>query len=132
VRDNGRAAVRTVRVGARRLTYSLRFDDALRLVISVYPDLTVSVRAPHGADLRRVDARVIRRAPWIHRQLLEFERYHPLPVPRRYVSGETHYYLGRQYRQGIGRGEEGWNLTRGFLRVTIKGEKQAERVLEVW
>ena len=132
MRDNGRAAIRTVPVGARRLTYSLRFDDAPRLVISVYPDLTVSVRAPHGADFRQVDARVIRRAPWIHRQLLEFERYHPLPVPRRYVSGETHYYLGRQYRLRIRRGQEGVSLTRGFLLVTIKGKKQAKRVVEEW
>ena len=119
MRDNGRAAVRTVRVGARRLTYSLRFDDAPRMVISVYPDLTVSVRAPHGADFRQVDARVIRRAPWIHRQLLEFERYHPLPVPRRYVSGETHLYLGRQYRLRVRRGPEVVRLSRPFLLVTL-------------
>jgi predicted metal-dependent hydrolase len=132
VRDNGRAAVRTVRVGARRVTYSLRFDDAPRLVISVYPDLTVSVRAPHGADPGEVDARVTRRAPWIHRQVLEFERYHPLPVPRRFVSGETHYYLGRQYRLRIRRGTEEVKLIRGFLLVTLNGKKRAKRLVTEW
>ncbi len=121
-----------LQIGTRRLTYSLRLDDAPRLVISVYPDLTVAVRAPQGADPRQVDARVVRRAPWIHRQLSDFEQYHPLPVPRRYLSGETHYYLGRQYRLRIRRGQEGVNLTRGFLLVTIKGKKQAKRVVEEW
>lgn len=132
MRGNGRAAVRAIQVGARELRYSLRFNDAPRLVISVYPDLTVSVRAPHGADPQQVDARVKRRAPWIHRKLLEFERYHPLPVPRRYVSGETHYYLGRQYRLRLRRGPEEVKLIRGFLLVTIKGGKEAKRVVGEW
>ncbi len=132
MRDNGRPAVRMLQIGTRRLTYSLRLDDAPRLVISVYPDLTVAVRAPHGADPRQVDARVVRRAPWIHRQLLEFERYHPLPVPRRYVSGETHYYLGRQYRLRIRRGPEEVKLVRGFLLVTLNGKRRAEPLVAGW
>ncbi len=132
MRDNGRPAVRILQIGTRRLAYSLRLDDAPRLVISVYPDLTVAVRAPHGADPRQVDARVVRRAPWIHRQLLEFERYHPLPVPRRYLSGETYYYLGRQYRLRIRRGPEGVKLIRGFLLVTLHGKKRTERLVAEW
>src|SRR2546422_11217144 len=40
--------------------------------------------------------------------------------------------LGRQYRLRIRRGQEGVNLTRGFLLVTIKGKKQAKRVVEEW
>src|SRR6266576_1007702 len=121
-----------LQIGTRRLTYSLRLNDAPRLVISVYPDLTVAVRAPHGADPRQVDARVVRRAPWIHRQLLDFERYHPLPVPRRYVSGETHYYLGRQYRLRIRRGPEEVKLIRGFLLVTLNDKKRAKRLVVEW
>ncbi len=132
MRANGRPAVRTVQVGARRLTYWLRFDDAPRLVICVYPDLTVSVRAPHGADPRQVDARVMRRAPWIHQQVLEFERYHPLPVPRRYVSGETHHYLGRQYRLRVRRGPEEVKLIRGILLVTLNGKKRAKHLVAEW
>ncbi len=124
--------MRTVRVGSRRLTYSLRFHDARRLIISVHPDLTVSVRAPRGADPRQVDARIVRRAAWIHRQVLEFERYHPLPVRRRYVSGETHHYLGRQYRLRVRGGEEDVKLVRGFLIVTANGRKGAKSLIEEW
>jgi predicted metal-dependent hydrolase len=134
VRGNGRSVVRTVRVGARRLTYSLRFDEAPRLVISVYPDLTVSVRAPRGANPLQVDARVVRRAAWIHRQLLAFERYHPLPVPRRYVGGETHRYLGRQYRLRIRRGPEAVRLSGPFLYVWTRdaSPRTVSRLVQQW
>jgi predicted metal-dependent hydrolase len=132
VRDNGSPTTRMLQIGTRQLKYSLRFDDAPRLVISVYPDLTVKVRAPHGADPHRVDARVVRRGGWIHRQLLGFERYHPLPTPRRYVSGETHYYLGRQYRLRVRRGPEEVRLIGGFLLVTLNGKKRAKRLVAEW
>lgn len=35
---------------------------------------------------------------WIARQLDFFEQFQPLPPRKQFVSGETHYYLGRQYR----------------------------------
>jgi len=45
-----------------------------------------------------------KRARWIFRQQAHFERFQPLPARRRYVSGETHRYLGGQYRLRVRRG----------------------------
>ena len=44
-------------------------------------------------------AKVLKRAAWILRQQRQFEDYAPpTPLPRRYVSGESYRYLGRQYQ----------------------------------
>jgi len=132
MKRNGQVIRREVRIGPGRVRYSLQFTDSPRLTISVSPDLTVLVKAPRNADPARVDERVRRRGRWIHRQVLEFERYHPLPVPRRYVSGETHHYLGRQYRLRIRRGPEEVKLIRGFLLVTLNGRSRAKRLINEW
>lgn len=129
---SGTSLHRELQIGTKRLRYALEFTDSPRLTISVHPDLSIVVKAPHGAALGRVDERVRRRASWIHRQVQQFERYHPLPVPRRYVSGETHHYLGRQYRLRVRRGPEQVKLVGGFLLVTLDGRERARHLITEW
>lgn len=38
------------------------------------------------------------RGGWITRQLEHFDQWRPRTPPRQYISGETHLYLGKQYR----------------------------------
>lgn len=107
-----------LRAGEATIPYTLVLASTKRLSVSVYPDLSVRVRAPRDADDIDIEPRLRRWLPWIQRQRRRFERYHPLPAPRTYVSGETHVYLGRQYRLRVRRGPEGVRLSRPFLLVT--------------
>lgn len=84
--------------GRTPIDFTLAFATRPTLAITVHPDKRVEVAAPAGEPLEEVLARVRRRGPWILRQLDGFDRLHPLSPPRRYVGGETHLYLGRQYR----------------------------------
>ncbi len=69
-----------------------------RLSITVFPDGRLRVLAPDAASTDAVLERVNRRAKWIAKQW-EFFQNAPVPTPPRlYISGETHLYLGRQYR----------------------------------
>jgi predicted metal-dependent hydrolase len=65
---------------------------------TVRPDLAVLVTAPRGAAGETILAKVRKRARWIRRQQVFFGDFLPQNPPRQYVSGETHRYLGRQYR----------------------------------
>src|SRR5690606_18890285 len=70
-----------------------------------------------------------KRAAWISRQLADFARYRPRTPPRQYINGETHLYLGRQYRLKIvSGGPPKVKLTRGQVLVTLPGEPKPERV----
>jgi len=81
-----------------KIAFRLRRSSRRTLAITVQPDLGVVVTAPHKTALENVLARVRKRAVWIKRQQRYFSEFLPQMPPRRYVSGETHRYLGRQYR----------------------------------
>lgn len=95
-----------VSFGKQRIPFSLEFRDRERLAISVHPDRTVSVVAPTGRSVDEVLGRVQKRAGWIVKQRMRFDKFHPLTPPRRFVSGETHLYLGRQYRLKLTKSED--------------------------
>jgi len=127
--------MRRVPNGGRPLLYGLRFTDTSHLSISVHPDLSVTAIAPRKASPAAVDARVRRRLPWIVRQRLRFEQYHPLPVPRRYVGGETHPYLGKQYRLRVRRGPDDVRLVGRYLWVYCddpESRAQVKGLLDWW
>lgn len=131
----GESILRTVGENGSQLRYLLFRTDTRRLSVSVHPDLTISVRAPRDAGVGQVDTRVLARAPWIHRQLRRFELLHPLPTPRRYVGGETHLYLGRQYRLRLPEGHEEVRLASGRLIVTTTrphSRRRVQRLLDDW
>lgn len=76
------------------------------------------------------------RAPWIVRQQREFELYPPAAPPRQYVNGETHRYLGRQYRLKIIHNQPDFvKLTRGWLYVytaKIRDRLHIKQLVEAW
>ena len=88
----------TVQYGTTLIRYSLRFTRRKTLGITVHPDCTVSVVAPRNSALDVVAEKVKQRSGWIVKQQRKFERYLPHQPARQYVSGETHLYLGKQYR----------------------------------
>ena len=91
--------------GRRTLNIRISFSERKRLSITVNPDLTITAKSPDIYAIEDVQKRIARRASWIVRQLDYFEQFHPQAPKPKYVSGETHYYLGRQYRLRIRRGE---------------------------
>lgn len=123
------AANRILIFGSRQIRYQLNQSARKRLRIVVRPDLTVSVNAPEGYSEEEIGHALRSKAPWIARQLDAFAAFHPLPVPHRYVSGETFIYLGRQYRLRV---EEGSNVEaklRGrFLCITVRNRHDSALV----
>jgi predicted metal-dependent hydrolase len=112
---------REIVFGTETIDYEIRFLPTRRtLGIEVHPDLSVVVRAPADCDPDIVLARVAKRAAWISRQLKNFQRYSPKTPARRYVSGETHLYLGRQYGLKVGAGDTARvKMSRGQIAVTV-------------
>ena len=87
--------------GSRQIQYRLHRADRKRLRVVVSPELVVDVYAPRNTDDKKIRLAVQKKASWIARTLDKLESYHPLPIPKRYISGETLVYLGRQYRLKI-------------------------------
>jgi predicted metal-dependent hydrolase len=77
-----------------------------------------------------------RRREWIRRRTREVAALPPPPSPREWVSGETHRYLGRQYRLRVRSGTQlavrlaGRHFDVTVRDVTERGEVQ--RAMEQW
>lgn len=120
----------TLTWGTDTIRYEVRFLASRQtLAIEVHPDSRVLVRAPVDCPEALIAERVQKRAAWISRQLAEFERYRPRTPARQYINGESHLYLGRQYRLKLAEGDStSVKLTRGQLLVSLPGEPKPEHV----
>lgn len=110
-----------------------RTREVSRILIKVDPDCRVRVSAPASASDEQVLAALKRRGRWIYQQLREFRAQLIHVRPRQYISGESHYYLGKQYVLKVIEAPEcsqQVRLLRGKLEVSVR-QKSAEKVREL-
>lgn len=87
----------TIHHGRTSIQYELIRSRRRTVGITVHPDGRVVVRAPRRASTADVEMLVQKKAGWIVKKQQFFEQAPPAPPPPRYVTGETHLYLGRSY-----------------------------------
>lgn len=98
---------------------------ARKVIIKVHPDQRVVATVPHDASDDAIQDAMRKRARWIWQSIDEFAKQKDTVLPKRYVSGETQFYLGKRYvLKVIVDAEQVPNvkLSRGKLNVTIKHE----------
>lgn len=86
--------------GDERFDYEICFAPQRRerIAIHVHPDASVQVDAPAGEELARIHRAVLKRARWIRSHVAQARAQREHALPRLYVSGESHFYLGRRYQ----------------------------------
>lgn len=120
----------------RYFNYDLYRSDRQTLEISVQPNGTVSVTAPHDTNLKQIEEKIGKRILWIERNIREINQ---LPQPlaaRQWVSGETHRYLGRQYRLKVEMGEPiSISLKGAFFNILVPNKTDVSLIreeMELW
>tara|TARA_B100001179_G_scaffold221569_1_gene197132 strand:+ start:9845 stop:10669 length:825 start_codon:yes stop_codon:yes gene_type:complete len=68
-----------------------------KIVIKVHPDQRVVVTTPIDATDKIINDAMMKRARWIWQNIQDFAKQKDHVLPKRYVSGETQFYLGRRY-----------------------------------
>lgn len=109
--------------GQDKISYEvIRKDKARKLRIKVHPDQRVVVTVPMQVTDEFIHNSVKKRARWIWQHVQDFAKQKSDVLPRRYVSGETQFYLGRRYVLKVIVDPEqvaGVKLIRGKLTVTL-------------
>jgi predicted metal-dependent hydrolase len=126
----------TIFYSVHKLDYAVQLSARATMAITVFPDSAIRVIAPEGTSQEEVEARLRKRARWIIRQLMHFERFRPRSPERRYVGGETHLYLGRQYRLKLRKSsEQEVKLKGAFLYVASPEHCEAgavKKLVSIW
>lgn len=122
-----------IKYGSTTIKYDLEFKERKTLGITVTPEMKVIVKAPELSSVEKVREKVKKRAPWILNQQSYFLSFHPRISERKYISGETHFYLGRQYLLKVQ--AENYNEVKylgGSIEVKAKSKKNAGKLLNSW
>jgi predicted metal-dependent hydrolase len=123
----------TIQFGSKQIDFHLEYSDRKSLGITVKPDLSVLVKAPVDTSLEKVKEKLWKKAPWIIRQQSFFLYFHPKTPARKYISGETHLYLGRQYRLRIIQNNfESVKLKGKYIEATVNDKSSAEHLVGEW
>lgn len=122
-----------IEFGSKIVEYTIEYRSRKTLGIYVHPDGRVEVKAPVEASLEQIRNHVHRRAPWIYKQQRYFDSLGVHTPDRRYVSGESHLYLGRQYMLRVVDSEHNEVHYKGnILEVECRHRKYVRTLLMTW
>jgi predicted metal-dependent hydrolase len=125
--------IESIQFGSRKVEFDLEFSDRKTLGISVSPDLKVSVKAPVDYPLEMIKDKIRKRTPWIIRQQSFFSSFYPKMPDRKFVSGETHLYLGRQYLLKVTSGKKDEVKYKGrYIEATTRDKSNTKELVNQW
>jgi predicted metal-dependent hydrolase len=125
--------VHSIQFGSKQIDFRLEYSDRKSLGITVTPEMEILVKAPTDSTIEIIKEKIKKKAPWIIKQQGFFLSFQPKTPHRKYISGETHLYLGRQYRLQILIGKEQSVKLKGkFIEVITHDKLRAKDLLDNW
>ncbi|MDO6516580.1 M48 family metallopeptidase [Zobellia uliginosa] len=122
-----------VKYGSTIIDFDIKRTKRKTLAIEVHPDSTVHLVAPENAQLPEIKEKIIKRGRWILKQQYYFEQFLPHTPAREYISGETHYYLGKRYLLKVKRdNNKSVKLKGGQLLVSTPDPSKVKSLLASW
>jgi predicted metal-dependent hydrolase len=125
-----------IQYGNSKIDYELEFSNRKTLGIRVHPDRSVQIIAPEATSIDVIENKMRSKASWILKQQDFFLQFHPKTPARKFVSGETHLYLGKQYRLKVVESDkESVKLFGGNIWVYVNSKTDNEavkRLLKQW
>ena len=122
-----------IQFGSKQIDFQLEYSSRKSLGITVKPDLSVLVKAPVDTSLEKVKEKLRKKAPWIIRQQSFFLYFHPRTPARKYISGETHLYLGRQYRLKVIKNNlESVKLRGKYIEANTTDNTSVKQLVDDW
>ncbi|MCK9224118.1 MAG: M48 family metallopeptidase [Candidatus Muirbacterium halophilum] len=121
-----------IKYGNRNLEYNVVFMKRKTIAITVKTDKTIEVKVPLEAEEYQIQKKILKKARWIIKQINYFTQFNPGETKRYYLSGETHLYLGKQYRLKIKQSEKNSiKLQKGYFIINTK-ENTNEKVKKIF
>lgn len=122
-----------IQFGSKQINFRLEYSSRKSLGITVTPELSVLVKAPVGTTLDKIKEKLRKKAPWIIKQQSFFLSFQPKTTERKFIGGETHLYLGRQYRLRVMPGIiESVKLKGQFIEIVTNDKVRVKQLVSAW
>lgn len=123
--------------GAFVYQYKLIKQQRKTLCLTVTPDLCIVLKCPEMMEKEKIEKFLSRKWHWLEKQLKFFRKYKRIEYAKEYISGESLYYLGRQYQLLVRKGDERTiSLQKGkFILTTndvLNNGKVNQQIIEQW
>lgn len=123
----------SIQFGSKHIVFDLVYSERKTLGITVNPEMEVIVKAPFDASIDTILERVHKKAPWILKQQSYFLGFFPKTTKRKYISGETHLYMGRQYQLKLTEAKKSEVKYKGrVIEIYTPDKTKAEILLKAW
>lgn len=123
--------------GTYSYDYELERQERKTLSLTVNPDKSIVLKCPNEASDDKVEAFLTRKWGWLEKQLNFFKKANGKSSIKEYVSGESFYYLGRQYKMAVKKAKgDKVALTKGKLLVStsksVSDGDNNKKLLNTW
>jgi predicted metal-dependent hydrolase len=119
--------------GTSIIKYTVTYSGRKTLGITVNPDGQVIVKSPQDASKNEIETKIKKRAAWILKQQAFFKSFGEKLPPRRYISGESHLYLGKQYILHVTEGRPNSVRFKGrSFEIVCPAKSKAESLMKAW
>jgi len=123
----------SIQYGSKHIAFALEYSERKTLGIQMTPDIQILVKAPTGTSLEKVKEKVRKKAPWIIKQESFFLTFHPKTPPKKYISGESHLYMGKSLILKIKDGVKNEVKYKGRnFEVTTKDRTKTKSMMKEW
>jgi len=129
--------MRTFIYGNYSYSYELIKQDRKSLALTVKPDMGILLKCPHEIEEERIEKFLKRKWSWMNKQIMFFEKVERKKYQPEYISGESFFYLGRQYKLVVKRStNDSVKLLRGILYVettqSVKDGMSNKKMIDRW
>ena len=119
--------------GTISIPYTVKFSNRKTLGITVTPDEEVFLNAPFGASQSQIEEKLRKRAGWIVKQQSYFRSFGKSTPKKKFISGESHYYLGKQYMLRVTEGKPSSARYKGrYFEVICAPKSKAAELMKEW
>lgn len=122
-----------IEYGNKVIEFNLCMEERKSLAIKIMPDSSINIKAPFESSHNKIIDKVKTKIKWINKQQKYFEENYKIASNKKYVSGETHLYLGKQYRlKIIDSDTNGIKLKNGYFFINNSNLNKVNLLLDEW
>ncbi len=113
------SSIEIIKYGKKEFEIELFQEKRKTFSVSVLPTSKIIVKAPENKNKQEILNKIQKKAKWILKQKQFFVDNYKEPQDKKYISGESFRYLGKQYRLKLINSDNNNNvkLKNGYLIV---------------